>query len=64
MRMHHNQMLEMAREAIELVVLRAQLEIAEHGPREHLFNRIRDLTTAIELIDSCRSVVCIMEKVS
>ena len=60
MRMHNNQMLEMAREAIELVILRAQCDVAIQ-PQEHLFNRIRDLHHAIELIDGCMAVVSIKE---
>jgi hypothetical protein len=58
--MHSNQMLTMAREAIELVILRAQCEVAEH-PADYLFNRIRDLHHAIELIDGVMSVVAFKE---
>ena len=57
MRMHSNQMLEMARKAIELVILRSQCEVAAHGQQQHLFNRIRDLSEAIDLIDGCVTVV-------
>jgi len=58
--MHNNQCLAMAREAIELVILRAQCDVAEY-PHDHLFQRIRDLTDAVGLIDKCMSVVSIKE---
>ena len=58
--MHNNQCLAMAREAIELVILRAQCDVAEY-PQDHLFQRIRDLTDAVGLIDKCMSVVSIKE---
>ena len=61
MRMHSNQMLEMAREAIELVILRSQCQVAAHGPQQHLFNRIRDLSEAIDLIDGCSKVVSVQQ---
>ena len=60
MRMHSNQCLAMAREAIELVILRAQCDVVEY-PHDHLFHRIRDLTDAVDLIDKCMSVVSIKE---
>ena len=60
--MTSNQMLEMARDIIELIILRAQIDIAEQGPQAHLFNRIRDLSTAVDLIDGCATVVSIMER--
>ena len=50
----------MAREAIELVILRAQCDVVEY-PHDHLFHRIRDLTDAVDLIDKCMSVVSIKE---
>ena len=59
--MHSNQTLEMAREAIELVILRTQCEVAEFGPHQHCLNRIRDLSNAIELIDAHLNVVSLME---
>jgi hypothetical protein len=52
----------MAREAIELVILRTQCEMAERYEL-HLLNRIRDLHHATELIDGCVSVVSIKEHV-
>ena len=60
MRMHSNQMLSMAREAIELVILRAQCDNAI-APQAHLFDRIRDLHHVVELIDKCANVVSIRE---
>ena len=61
MRMHNNQMLEMAREAIELVILRTQCDVAERGPKQHLLNRIRSLSDALDLIDENTIVVDLME---
>lgn len=60
--MRNNQLLAMAREAIELVILRTQCEMAERHEL-YLLNRIRDLHHATELIDGCVSVVSIKEHV-
>lgn len=60
MRLSNNQILAMARDAIELVILRTQCEMAE-CPQTYLLNRIRDLHHATELLDGCASVVSIKE---
>lgn len=61
MRMHNNQMLEMARESIELVILRLECEVAQYGPQQRILNRIRDLKDALDLIDPKTIVVDLME---
>jgi hypothetical protein len=54
-------LLQVARDAIELVIMRTQVQIAEHGPRQHLLNRIRDLSDAVDLIDPKTIVIDLME---
>jgi hypothetical protein len=54
-------LLKSARDSIELVITRTQIEIAERGVRQHLLNRIRDLSDAIDLINPNTVVVDLME---
>ena len=62
MRMHSNQMLEMASESIKLVILRLELELAtKAGPLQPTLNRIRDLSDALDLISEKTVVIDLME---
>jgi hypothetical protein len=60
-RMHSNQMLEMAADSIKLVILRLECEVAQYGPLQATLDRIRDLTDALDLIDPKIIVVDLME---
>lgn len=63
MRMHSNQMLEMASESIKLVILRMQLEVqSTPGPQQQrILNRIRDLSDALDLLNEKTVVIDLME---
>ena len=63
MRMHSNQMLEMASESIKLVILRMQLEVqSAPGPQQQrILNRIRDLSDALDLLNEKTVVIDLME---
>jgi hypothetical protein len=54
-------LLKLARDTIEVVILRTQLDVAKLGPSPRLLNRIRDLSDAIDLIDPNVVVVDLME---
>jgi len=52
-----NVLLKTARESIELVILRTQIEVAIQGPRQHLLDRIANLASALGSLAEAISVI-------
>jgi hypothetical protein len=57
----NDMLLRSARQLVELVIARIQIEIIENGSKQHLLNRIRDLRDANDLLDTNTITVDLME---